>query len=118
MTRCRSAPCPWPENENLPLLLNASYSPRGHICGLPTRQSGEFHTRQTAIFPVREGRFSFQIRLKSWVGLLRGKFIRNRRPGMRREGSAGYIKRFTAARASAICGSLALEFSKWLRNSW
>ena len=35
VTRCRSALCPWPENENLPLLLNAIYSPRGHIYGLP-----------------------------------------------------------------------------------
>jgi len=36
VTRCRSAVCPWPENENLPLLPNASYSPRGRIYGLPT----------------------------------------------------------------------------------
>jgi hypothetical protein len=27
VTICRSALCPWPENENLTLLLNASYSP-------------------------------------------------------------------------------------------
>jgi hypothetical protein len=29
-----------------------------------------------------------------------------------------HSKRFRAVRASAICGSLAKEFSKWLRNSW
>jgi len=34
------------------------------------------------------------------------------------EASAGYFKRFSAARASAICGSLAVECSKWPRNSW
>lgn len=33
-------------------------------------------------------------------------------------GVPGYNERFKAARASAICGSLAVEFSKWLRNSW
>jgi len=37
VTRCRSEVCPWPENDNLPLLLNASYSPWGYIYGLPTR---------------------------------------------------------------------------------
>jgi hypothetical protein len=36
VTRCRSTACPWPENEDLPLLLNASYAPRGRICGLPS----------------------------------------------------------------------------------
>jgi len=46
------------------------------------------------------------------------KFMWRRRAWRRREASAGYIKRFTAARASAICGSLAVEFSKWPRNSW
>ena len=34
MTRCRSAVCPWPENGNLPLLLNTSYSPLGRTYGL------------------------------------------------------------------------------------
>jgi hypothetical protein len=42
VTRCRSAVCPWPENEKLPLLLNASYSPRGRIYGLPTYQPAGF----------------------------------------------------------------------------
>ena len=41
-----------------------------------------------------------------------GKFMRRWRSWKRREASAGYFKRFTAARASAICGSLAVEFSK------
>jgi len=29
-----------------------------------------------------------------------------------------HISRFSAARASAICGRLAVEFSKWPRKSW
>jgi hypothetical protein len=66
VTRCRFAVCPWPENANLPLLLSASYSPRGHIYGLPTRRS-EFLTRQIAMFPVREGRLSFPIRRRARV---------------------------------------------------
>jgi hypothetical protein len=39
VTRCRFAVCPWPENETLPFLLNAGYSPRGHIYGLTFRQA-------------------------------------------------------------------------------
>jgi hypothetical protein len=69
VTRCRFALRPWAENENLPLFLNASYSPRGHSYGFPTRQS-EFRTRQIAMFAVREGRLAGRIWQRCPEGLL------------------------------------------------